>query len=383
METALADHNHWRQTGTVPVCTFLANGSPNGMDNALRWNPAAATMATARTIASTPMLLCAWDMKVVSQPNANMWGPRTGSSSSDGGWYFDAATAKWYPAINITTPALAGSGITLTVGQWYHIAMRWDGAVSPSLLDISVDGVAQTQASNASINSVSSISIGQSPANVTGEILFANYTESVTSADHPLPKVDCRAAWPNSDGTHTGTSTNIVKGVTATPVGAAIIAGVTNAYQWVAGPTIADTADFWNQQTASSAEYAEVNFPDAPTGVAPLAVTFHAAISAAGTGANVQSGRTIDSATELSLWSSTVGVAHPTLTWKSVTRNLNSAGGAWTKANYDAIKFRWGYSSDATPDAYLNNIVIESAFPLTYLPKSLISRQAVKRAAYY
>ncbi len=45
-------------------------------------------------------------------------------------------------------------------------------------------------------------------------------------------------------------------------------------------------------------------------------------------------------------------------------------GGAWTLARFNALKARWGYSSDATPDVYCRGIMIEAEFITAFPPGS-------------
>lgn len=251
---------------------------------------------------------------------------------------------------------------TAVAGQWYRFDIRVNGTADPWSIDWQIDGVDQGHYNaTAIVQTFGGPALGPVAASTVDHVID-DVICSGTSGDYPIGDGTVVGYWPTSDGTHTSTSTNIVKGTTATPVGTAITSATTDAWQWVDGTTISDTADFWNQQTASSLQYVEVKFNtvgifDIPRGVESLV-----ALSAATNAANTQKAQLYDGTTATDIYaSSTVGVQHPTLTYQ---RKCWAAApsAAWTNALFNLLRVRWGFSGDATPDAYCDNIVLEAEF---------------------
>lgn len=273
--------------------------------------------------------------------------------------------------VTLTAGTSVDSGIVPVAGVWYRLDVSMDIQANPWVTTWAINGKAQTPASNAvaaSTHNSSGWRFGDTSSK-TQTLYWDDMVVSDSLADYPIGDGFVVGYWPTSDGTHTATSTHIVKGTTATPVGTAITSATTDAYQWVDGPTIDDTADFWNQQTVAATEYAEVNFTDSIYGRPPHCITTLVSLSAAGTGALTQKAVLYDGTTATDMYVlGTIGVSHPTLIYSGKRWGAPPSGGAWTTTLFNALRARWGFSDDATPDAYVDNILIEADFPTTSFP---------------
>ena len=175
---------------------------------------------------------------------------------------------------------------------------------------------------------------------------------------------------PDADGTHTATTTTIVKGTIATPVGANV-AGATDVFNWVnARPILGGATDntrLVNQQTAGTTLYAEEDFEATTEALPPRAVEVLTADRQASTASGGFSTKLNDNGTEdVIITRSAAGVISDRYVTKQYATMVG--GGAWTLARFNALKARFGYSGDATPDQYWRGIMIEAEFAEYPLP---------------
>ena len=298
-----------------------------------------------------------------------------------------SASTLWTLTVTSTDIQLSDGVTTVTAtvpsraGQWHLFEAAFDVHANPLTADWRIDGIAQTRLSKAVAATTMSGAwrFGDS-SSVTQTLYWDDMVVSDSLADYPIGNGRVAGYWPTSDGTHTATSTHIVKGTTATPVGTAIVAGTTDAYQWIDGPTIDDTADFWNMQTVGATEYAEVNFTDSTFGRPPHMICTLISLSAATASGNTQKAVLYDGTTATDIYTlGTVGVSHPTLSYTGRRWATTPSSGAWTTAIFNLLRARWGYSNDATPDAYVDNILIEADFPDTSFPNRPRHRNRIIR----
>jgi hypothetical protein len=124
-----------------------------------------------------------------------------------------------------------------------------------------------------------------------------------------------------------------------------------------------DATRLVNQQTIAATEYAEVNFADTVEVNAPRAVEVLTADRQATTAAGLFQTKLNDNGTEDAI--ANRGNVAGVITDRYISKQYATmvGGGAWTLARFNALKARFGYSSDATPDQYWRGIMIEAEFP--------------------
>jgi hypothetical protein len=261
-------------------------------------------------------------------------------------------------AVTIGTNS-ANIGSPVSAGAWHYVDVKVDCSGTTAYIYGKLDSGTEASTSIAQTSAnITSFRQGWSTAPTTGT-LYIDHIMLSAMADYPIGPGAVLGYRPTKDGTHTATSTHIVKGTTATPVGAAITSATTDAYQWADAATISTTGTFINQQTILATEYVELGF--GIIALVPQAVEVLVALSAGSTAADTQKSVLWDGVTAVDMYAlATIGVAHPTLQYKRAIYAA-SMSGAWTAALFNALKFRWGYSTDATPNAYLDNVVLEVA----------------------
>lgn len=292
-------------------------------------------------------------------------------NSQEGAW-FKAADSKIYAGHS--GAATGATGVAVTTGQWYVLDVKIKRDANPHLTDVQVNGTACGQDSNASAAGVTtSVVLGNINAAATFTADFDDFIASVTLADYPIGDGYVNHFVPTSDGTHTATGSDITEGTIATPVGTAITSATTDAFNWVNGVPLlggaTDNTRLINQQKPASTEYAEVVFGPAPgistPTTAPRAVEVITADRQAATQAGNMTVKINDNGTEAVVVSrSGNGVTSD----RFATAQFATAptGGAWTVAagagNFNNLRARFGYSSDATPDQFWRGIMIEAEF---------------------
>jgi hypothetical protein len=280
------------------------------------------------------------------------------------GAYFNATDGKIYAGTDSVT--FGATGVSVSAGIIYYIDLRIDTTVNPRLVDVSVNGTAcgQASASVAAQTSAQKMRLGFSTVGPIGT--FDDFVLSTTSADYPIGDGKVLSFVPNADGTHTCTTTTIVKGTAATPVGANV-AGNTDAFNWVnarpIGGGATDATRLINQQTAGATLYAEVQFEDTVEVNPPRAVEVLVVDQQATTAVGDMHIKLNDNGTENVILDRTAvaGVITDRFTTKQYATMVG--GGTWTLARFNGLRARFGYSSDATPDQYWRGIMIEAEFP--------------------
>lgn len=310
-----------------------------------------------------------------------------GDSSSGPCVAFKNSDSSIYAGV-MTTGAITfgASGVIVRTGVWYRIDFDSQITVGGNdTCNVQVDGAAVGQATATGANAGNGqIWVGNINT-CTADIFFDDVLLSLTGADYPLGPGKILSYVPDSDGTHTFTTTNAQKGTIAAPTGGGNITSATNdAFNWVNGiPLLGGAADntrLINQATASALQYAEVDFQPTTEVVPPRAVEVITADRQAGTAAGVFQTKLNDNGTENAI--ANAGSVSGTTSDKYVTKQyatMPADSAAWTLTRFNALKARFGYSSDATPDQYWRGIMIEAEFALPVLPIPTMNRVIYNR----
>lgn len=385
---------HWNIS--AGVAGAISTSTVRSGARSLRVNPSATVTALQPGLTiSTQNFVARLYVNFATLPNTNVYLIRAGTTSG-GGAIFNSTDNKIYA----TTGAggTGATGISVTTGQWYLIDMKLV-TTGTRTCDVNVDGVACAQIVGGASSTLLTTSIADSVSvSYSGDFYIDDVIISFTAADYPIGAGYVNHFVPTSDGTHTAAGTTTVKGTIATPVGTAITAATTDAFNWVnAVPLLGGATDntrLINAQTAASTTYAEVKFGPAPgistPTTAPRAVEVITADREASTATCDFTAKLNDNGTEGTIIAR--GVVAGVITDRYATKQFTAGpAGAWTAASsgaggFNNIKARWGYSSDATPDLYWRGIMIEAEFASVtafVAAKPIIFSQAVNRAANY
>lgn len=103
----------------------------------------------------------------------------------------------------------ASTGAVVTTGQWYRIDAKMDLTGATQTFDVSVDGVALEQATNAASGAATTINFGEATGvSQTYDAFFDDIIISNTSGDYPIGPGKVEHFVPTADGTHNIAGTN-------------------------------------------------------------------------------------------------------------------------------------------------------------------------------
>lgn len=366
---------------TLAASASISTSTVRSGARSLRINPTAAITGNSTTITLTASAFWVWRFYVYfsTLPNVDVY---ISNLESTAGVWFKASDSKIYSNASGT---IGTTGVAVTTGQWYRIDAKFNSDGTARYMDVQVDGTACTQASALlSLVSPNSISFGSITSH-TSDYYIDDVVATNTLVDYPYGEGKVEHFVPTSDGTHTATTTTIVKGTIAAPTGGGNVAGSTDSFNWVNGVPLlggaTDNTRLINQATAGATLYAEHVMGAAPgistPTVAPRAVEVIAAVRQAAKTAGQYAIKMNDNGTENVLVDS--GSAAGVVTDEYFRKHyaLAPTGGAWTVAsgagNFNNFRSRFGYSSDATPDQYLRGIMIEAE--LTSVVSEIVTKR--------
>jgi len=287
--------------------------------------------------------------------------------------------------------AIVGAGTrsatiaTLTTGVQYRIDWLADSSANPATLKVMVDGGSEVEATNAQ----ASVNITQfRPGTASADTYDARVDDLIlgdSAGDYPFGEGSVQPLSPNVDGTHSFIAGDF--GFDA--AGGDVDIGATDVWGYVI-PPLDDIVDFIRQKAINANGYVEVGFGAAPFGWDAQAVAVVAAFHAAGTAADT-CGLVLNDGGSLRQCLDDAGdnlmdVSQTTVVFAEDVVAVPPSGGTWTEAKLNALKVRWGYSTDVTDAPYWDGVVLEVAYgaapPSTYSPKLLHqSFTSISRAA--
>lgn len=266
-------------------------------------------------------------------------------------------------AVNGTEQLSAG---TVAADTWYAIDLRLSSPSTAWTADWQIDGADQAQATvtATATTAVAALSLGWLAA-TTATVRYDDVVFSRTGGHYPLGDFRIYPLKPDPAGTLTVTTAANFQTFTANGTMAAWNAAAALAAIDDLPPTIGASADGIAQITAAATDYVEIpmeTYDAAGNGAAVRAVRMYAAGWGAGSPAAATLGfRAWNGTVETTL----IAAADPTFTNSTTVpgwaAKMYKPAGGWTQAQLDALAFRVGFSSDATPDIGIHSIMAEVA----------------------
>jgi len=355
---------HWTLSATSSFSTSTVRSGVRS----LRANADGTTPSTAVAVAqgSATRWIGRFYIWFSALPSANVALASTLNSSTGPLVFFKQSDSKIYASIGGTTGA---TGVSVTTGQWYCVDFDFNIQTAGSdFCDVQVDGVACGQATATGLSAAqSAFTLGNAGVSTaTMDVFYDDLVLSNTSADYPIGPGKVLSFVPDADGTHTATTTTIVKGTAAAPTGGGNVAGSTDVFNWLNARPIGGGATgatrLVNQQTTGATLYAEVDFEPTTEVNPPRAVEVLVVDQQASTAVGDMHIKVNDNGTESVVLDRTnvAGVITDRYTTKQYATMVG--GGDWTLIRFNALKIRFGYSGDANPDQYFRGTMIEAEF---------------------
>ena len=288
---------------------------------------------------------------------------------------YNQATSQFYAQVGINT---AQAGPTVELDTWYRIDYRFSADATTYTIDWQVDGIDQTQATKGSLTAAVFLAttyfrLGLFAA-VTGDIYFDDFVLSETSGDYPIGAGGVIGLRPNADGTHNNAA-NIMEDSAGNDIDGSTYFAYDKLDEdpWI---TTAN-ADYVRQTDIGTANYCEINFADTTEtvihGVRGI-LQYASATSTANNGACQVRDSNDQVTTILGTPDVPVDMSYTEAFYASA--QIATPSGGWTMAHVNALRARFGYSGDATPDPYWLAMILEVAYGIaatpTWIPKVIM-----------
>lgn len=379
---------HW----TAPTGASISTTTVRSGARALRINPSAASCLLSPNVSFPTIEVIRFYLQFATLPSADTYLVRAGGSPF-GGLAFKQSDSKLYMATGTGPASFGATGVSVTTGVWYLIDLKLDQTSGAQVFDGKVDGTdlgqktSATSGTGLNLGNVSSISM---------DMFVDDFILSSASGDYPIGAGYVNHFIPTSDGTHNvAGAADFRRGDTTTDITNA----TTTAYQLVDDVPMDDVtpdADDHIRIVAppNATDYVEVVFGPAPgistPTVAPRAVELITEHFAAGTLASDEIAKFVNTTGgSVSNHYDGTGVAGTTTGIYKRSHWANSISGApWSMSgttNFNGVRLRYGYASDANPDKSLMCAMIEAEFAsvVSLAPPPKVYLQAVNRAAYW
>lgn len=355
-------------TGTPTISTTTVN-SANGGLRSLRINPSASNwyVISFNSIGSSAKIVARAYVYFATLPSATVRILGYGSNTSCG-VKFNSVDSKLYAGAGAN---LGSTGFLVTTGQWYLIDVQIDVSTTTSAVSASINGTALGSASIAAQTAqvgTASLVLMEAITN-TSDVFFDDIIAyDLLAGVYPIGAGKVLGFMAGSDGTHTATVSDILKGTIAVPAGVAIVAGTTDAFNWInarpMGGGALDNTRLINQNVVAALEYIECNIEQTAETGGPRIVTCLFQDRQSSTSTGVSLGKIVDNAVETTVMNRNgAGVITDRYTYSNF-ENMPSGGTAWTNARFKAIKLRFGYSSNVTSKQYLRSAMVEAEFAI-------------------
>ena len=297
---------------------------------------------------------------------------------------FDTATSKLFARFQGVSDGNTAD-LALSLNTWYRVDYKFDVSANPSKIDFQVveDGgstpTAATQSTLAqAATTITTVVVGSSNTN-TSDWYVDDEVYSATAADYPIGAHAVEGNRTSGDGTHNN-GANVLENAAGEDIG-----GTVYAYQYLDENPWTSTADgdYVRQTANGTANYAEVLFADT-TETTILGAMALLEYASAATSGNTGGCVIIDEdATVTTLWGVAGALAdysESSAFYKSVI--LPTPAGGWDAAAVNALKCRFGYSGDASPDPYWLAIMLEVAYvPVSGTPATVTAVAGTATAA--
>jgi Tfp pilus assembly protein PilX len=290
-----------------------------------------------------------------------IWTNGTTGSPVQATLLYKASSGKWGMALHPGGTWSVRTEITGTMGpvagQWQTIDIKFQNYVNPAVVDWYVDGVAQPQHTYAWTGSPTNTGVNFGQSSLYTTATYTGYYDDImiskTSTDFPLPDIRINALKPNAMGTH------ITPGNYQNNDNTAISA---TSWQRLDEIPLTSTTDWIKQVTNGGGSYIEIAFEDTAQTCVRGASLFMGIRSTA-TQNNNAALNSVTNGFNYTIWSGASNFTTLRYVQGVTTQNaLNPGTGPWTQAIVNGIVARWGFSTDVSPNPYLDGIVLEYAW---------------------
>lgn len=293
------------------------------------------------------------------------------AAGSFGFLMFRTADSKLYASFGTSD---GSTGFSVSADTWYLVDIKVNVGANPRTCDVTINGTGLGQASTGvATSTLSSWKIGRNTdtSTATGNILYDDIVISATSGDYPMGEHSVKVIRPDSDGTHSFTAGDFGYD----DAGGDVATSATDVWTKLDDTSIdtISTTDSIRQKVVRATGYVEINLEAAPQSEDAWGLTVQSVYDALGTTAPTTPQCLLklnDGGTLADCYTGT-DFSNTAETYNSATFATAPSTGAWTQSKINALKLRWGYSADATPNILIHGVMVEIAYPpVTVTPEA-------------
>lgn len=323
---------------------------------------------------STTRLVVTLAIRFATLPSADSFFLIANNASGDFYIYYESSDSKLYAQVNPGGQVVAGP--TITTGTWYVLDIDFDATGATAYINWKVNGTSQNQASyNQASATINYLQIGEFTNNLTSDMYADDIVFSYTAADYPIGEVKVLGFSPNASGDHSFTNGDFKdssNGAIALPAG--------NVHSLIDERPITNGADYVKQVVARAAGYVRFGFEDTTETTNAIGLEVVSSQHAGGTPA-CNASMYLDDGGSLGAIYEAKDISQTSLIYHSICfATRPNAGGAWTQAAINAVASRWGYSTDISPNPYLDGVILEIAWLVAAAPEPDIYNADALRA---
>lgn len=343
-----AGSNHYNApTGTIAIGSSINPLGPG--TKSFDFNATATTLFHVRTLAQN-IFAGRFYFQWSGFSSGNLTFFRALNASGDSIDIRISSTGQVFLSINGNAAVNIGSPVV--VGQTHYVDFVLNASALAATLKGNLDG--ENEATNSGTlvaTGITAIRIGIINS-TTARWFMDDFIHGDALTDYPFGPGYVTGFVPTATGTHNQTAGDLKSQVPA---------NITNGDgTWAnVDEQPANTTDFTAQVVIRTTTYAEYIYGGtAVINEVPRAV--EQVIAVAGGVANTEKAQLFDGTTAAdayALAATAVAVTNRTKQWVT-----SPSGGAWTPALFKALRIRWGFSNDVTPNPQLTSTIIEAEF---------------------
>jgi hypothetical protein len=270
----------------------------------------------------------------------------------------------------------------LTANQWYRIDLRVVVSGGTTTIDWYLDGVLQGSANAVQADAdITASRFGQNAA-VTHTAEFMDHAGSYTTSDYPLGEY---IADSYDLSAVVGANHNLGAGAYQKTTTTAITSADTNSQAELTEHPYA-IAQFVAQTAIAATTYLDYPVTDTTRVQDPVLVRVGIQFAGSTTGGYQMEVRAFDGTTEGTDLTAPVAANKTAATTRYYAATLTSppSGGSWTRTKFNALRLRFGFSGDVTPNPRLGGLSAMAVFPPFNPHRQMtIVGQAINRSYMY
>lgn len=341
---------------SISTTTFYSGAA------ALRFNAAGTGVTVLRNLSTPSIVVLQAMVRFASFPAGDVWIVHVENDTQWVDFKYVAGSGLVIDAYDgVSNPQ--SSAWALSLNTWYRLGLLIDASTNPWSVKGRVDSSEKTLAPAFAATTFSRAYLGWYQSTTADMFLDDLVLFTGSAADYPVTASQVLGYSPNATGIHlldASPSSFFFQHDGAT--GTALTTAETTSYTRIDDVPISGSSDYlYITGTPGATQYAEVQFANEAGNYNVTAVRVIEAVRQATAGGSAYTSKaTDDHGTSLTTLQSAFDPNSSTEVFKRATMTTKPSGGAWTKSSFADLRYRIGFTSDATPEIQLRSVIAEA-----------------------